>query len=330
VRLQHGKPRLCMGSLYFNPYAVPLIASGVIATWLGMYALRRWMAAPGATGFVQLMALVAAWSLLYALEISATTLSLIVFVHQLEFFAVVFLPVIWLRFGLGIGTPRSIPRVTKLGLLVVPLVVLVGVWTNAQWHLMWLAPAEDTSGPFLSFDPGGHGWMFWVHTGYSYVLLLVGTIALANGLMRQRHLTRWQCGLMLLSVLAPWVANAAGLFEWGPLPQIDFTPVALLVTGLTAGWGLFSLRLLDIVPIAHDAIFEGMADAALVLDSDGRVLEFNPAAETLLAAEAGAIVGRPERLLAPARRRQLAQRLTSHWSLGVPAWPLTEVISILR
>jgi diguanylate cyclase (GGDEF)-like protein/PAS domain S-box-containing protein len=281
-----------MGSLYLNPYALPLIASGAIATWLGVFALRRWMSAPGAFGFVQLMALVAAWSLLYALEISATTLSLIVFIHQLEFFAVVFLPVMWLRFGLGIGIPRSIPRAVQLGLLVVPLVVLCGVWTNAQWHLMWLAPAGDTSGPFLAFDAGGHGWMFWVHTGYSYVLLLVGTFALASGLMRQRHLTRWQCGLMLLSVLAPWLANAAGLFEWGPLPQIDFTPVALLVTGLTAGWGLFSLRLLDIVPIAHDAIFEGMADAALVLDSEGRVLECNPAAESLLATEASAIVGR--------------------------------------
>jgi diguanylate cyclase (GGDEF)-like protein/PAS domain S-box-containing protein len=281
-----------MALLYFNPYALPLIASGTIATWLGVYALRRWMSAPGAAGFVQLMALVAAWSLLYALEISATTLWLIMFVHQLEFFAVVCLPVAWLRFGLGIGVTRSIPRATQLGLLVVPLVVLGGVWTNAQWHLMWLAPGEDASGPFLAFDPGGHGWMFWVHTGYSYMLLLVGTAALSSGLMRQRHLTRWQCGLMLLSVLAPWLANAAGLFGWGPLPQIDFTPVALLVTGLTAGWGLFSLRLLDIVPIAHDAIFEGMADAALVLDSEGRVLECNPAAETLLATEAGTIVGR--------------------------------------
>jgi diguanylate cyclase (GGDEF)-like protein/PAS domain S-box-containing protein len=280
-----------MGSLYFTPYALPLIASGLIATWLGVYALRRWMSAPGAASFVQLMALVAVWSLSYAAEISATTLSLIVFIHQLSFFAIVFLPVAWLRFGLGIGMPRPIPRDVQLALLVVPLIVLVGVWTNAMSRLMWLAPTLDTSGTFPALDPGGHGWLFWVHTGYSYVLLLIGTVGLASGLMRQRHLTRWQCALMLLSVLTPWLANAAGLFEWGPVPQIDFTPVALLVTGLTAGWGLFSLRLLDIVPIAHDAIFEGMADAALVLDLDGRVLEFNPAAEALLAAEGGAIVG---------------------------------------
>jgi len=54
---------------------------------------------------------------------------------------------------------------------------------------------------------------------------------------------------------------------------------------LAATWGLFRFQLLDIVPVARDAVIEGMSDGVIVLDAQNRIVDLNPAA--------GRIIGRP-------------------------------------
>src|SRR5690606_19584792 len=46
-------------------------------------------------------------------------------------------------------------------------------------------------------------------------------------------------------------------------------------------WGLSRGRLFDLVPIARDLVFESLAEAVLVLDSNRRVLDANAAARRL-------------------------------------------------
>ena len=57
--------------------------------------------------------------------------------------------------------------------------------------------------------------------------------------------------------------------------------------------GLFRFKLLDIVPIAREAMLEGLRDPVLVLDSQDRVVDFNSAAVELLQATTPQPLGRP-------------------------------------
>jgi N-terminal 7TM region of histidine kinase len=76
--------------------------------------------------------------------------------------------------------------------------------------------------------------------------------------------------VILVGVLAPWLANAVYLLGLGPLPNLDLTPFAFSLTGLALGWGLLRLRLLDafvgLIPTARDAVVERMRDGVVVLD----------------------------------------------------------------
>ena len=45
---------------------------------------------------------------------------------------------------------------------------------------------------------------------------------------------------------------------------------------------LFRYRLLDIVPVARDALVENMSDGILVLDAKNRVVDVNPAVQDLM------------------------------------------------
>jgi len=72
------------------------------------------------------------------------------------------------------------------------------------------------------------------------------------------------------------------VFELNPIPGLDTTPISFAFTALVIAWGLFSTRLLDLIPIAHDVLIHNMQDGVVVIDPGNRVIEVNPATATLL------------------------------------------------
>ena len=66
------------------------------------------------------------------------------------------------------------------------------------------------------------------------------------------------------------------------------------MAGLLWAWGLFHFQLLDIVPVARDAVIESMSDAVLVLDAHSRIVDMNPAAQhMILRRPASEVIGQP-------------------------------------
>ena len=55
--------------------------------------------------------------------------------------------------------------------------------------------------------------------------------------------------------------------------------MSFLLTGCVYFTTLFRYRLFDLLPIARDVLIERMSDGAIVLDSAGRILDINPAAQ---------------------------------------------------
>jgi diguanylate cyclase (GGDEF)-like protein len=53
-------------------------------------------------------------------------------------------------------------------------------------------------------------------------------------------------------------------------------------TGPFLAWGLVRFKLLDIVPVAKESVFSSMRDGAVILDALDRIVDFNPAALTVL------------------------------------------------
>ena len=111
--------------------------------------------------------------------------------------------------------------------------------------------------------------------------------------IRSPHLYRRQAGVLLLGALAPWVGNALYISGLGPFPHLDLTPFAFTLTGLAAAWGLFRFRLLDIVPVARDAVIESMSDGVIVLDLQNRVADLNPVAQRIIGRSAAEAIGQP-------------------------------------
>ncbi len=116
---------------------------------------------------------------------------------------------------------------------------------------------------------------------YLLVSYLVGTWIYLSKLRHTSALFRRQTWVIVIATLLPGIAYFSylgGLSPWG----LDISPIALGITCILLFYGIFELGIFELAPMARSLIFNSMRDAVLILDSEDRLLDFNPAARAML------------------------------------------------
>lgn len=276
----------------YMPYVLPLLVAAIISVAIAFYAWRH-RSTPGATPLVVLMLAVVVWSLGYAMELPSPDLATKIFWSNVNFLGIVVVPMAWLAFVLQYtGREKWLTRCHLALLAVEPLIILSLVWTNDLHHLFWSDVRLDTSGPFPMLDPT-FSMGVWVHVVYSYTLLSLATFSLIQTLVRSPRLYRGQVIVLLVGALVPWVGNVLHISSLSPFSHLDLTPFAFTLTSLALAWGLFRFRLLDIVPVARNAVLESMSDGMIVLDAKNRIVDLNPAAARIIDHPVSEAIGQP-------------------------------------
>jgi len=265
----------------YTLYLSSLIVSAVIAAALVFYFWRR-RSMPGAVPAACMMLTVVVFSSGYVLQFTSTTLAGQIFATNIQYVGIVALPVSWFAFSLQYtGYDKWLTSRNLLLLAIVPSVTVVLAWTNGIDGLMWYGRHLETSGPFIIIVKTYGPW-FWIHTAYSYLLLLSGMFLLFQRLFRPPRLYRNQFIALLICAIVPLVWNVLYIFRMDPFYHVDLSPSAFVISGLAIAWGLFRLRLFDIVPIAHETVIEGISDGIIVLDTQNRVVDLNRITERII------------------------------------------------
>lgn len=263
--------------MQLNPYALAMIASALVAGNLALYIWWR-RSAPGAGLFTLLNLAIAIWSFGYGMELASTDLATMLWWIKVEYLGIATLPALWTAAAIQYtGYDRWLTRPNTILLFAEPFLTLMVNWTN-QWHYWFYSHvALDTSGPFPVLAITRGPW-YWVHVVFSYLSLIGGTILFLQMFLRSLQLYRIQSGVMIASVLAPWITNVLYLSGLGPFAYLDLTPFAFTFTCLAVASSLFRFQMLNIVPVARDGVVEHMSEGMLVLDNQERLVDCNPAA----------------------------------------------------
>jgi PAS domain S-box-containing protein len=275
------------------PYVLALVATAVVSAVLAFYVWRR-RPAPGATALALLMLAVAWYSLGYSLEFASTDLSTKIFWAKVQSLGILTVSTAWLVFALQYtGREKWLTRRNLILLMIVPSVMLLLVWTNEVHSLVWSDPVLDTSGPFpmvlLTYEAG-----FWIYGVYDGLLTVLGASFLLQAFLRSPRLYRGQIGALLIVALMLSVTDVITVLELDLLlPALDLTPFAFTFAGLMLYWGLFRFRLLDIVPVAYETVVKSMSDGVIVVDVQNRIVDLNPAAQTIIGRTASEMIGQP-------------------------------------
>lgn len=283
---------------FITSYIAVLFSTALVCGAVALIAWRR-PPAPGKSALVMMMLTQIVWSVSYGLQLSP--------IYHPD-------PMFWTRiayFGVTIGTAAFLvfvlqftdhgERVTTrllTALAIEPALFMAAIYTNDYHHLV--VNADYKAG--AAFTPG---IAFWLHTFYSYSVLVAGGVLLTRRVIQTTSIYRKQALVLLLGLGVIATANALSIAHVNPGPVIDFTPVGFAIAGLLDFFALFRYRMLDLVPIARDAVVERMKDGLLVLDTENRVVDINPAAQTLLGVDAAAALG-----------QHAADLLATHGNLG--------------
>ncbi len=273
-----------------TPGATAVVLTAVLAAAVGALAWRR-RSLPGAAALAGLMAAVAWWSLANGLEKAAVEPSLKIFFAKLQHVGIASVAPLWFMFALAY-TQRRLSGSTLALLWIMPVTNVVMAATNERHGWLWrhIEPSSAVPGAHLIYD---HGTWFWVFSGYSYLLLIGGTLALALAILRFPHVYGRQAAALLVGATVPWLCNFIYLIGASPVPGLDLTPFAFTFAGALYGWSIFRFQLLDLVPVARDAVVESMSDGVIVLDAQDRLADINAAAQRLIGMTGDAPIGAP-------------------------------------
>ena len=247
--------------------------------------------APGANAIAVMMVGVTIWCFTYGLQMLFKDTFWKPLIDGLSYAGILIVPAAWLVFTLqftGMGSRLSRRRLGWL--LIEPILVVIALVTNPihdQFYtvktLVWI--------DHYAYLTLGHGPLFWVNALYSYLLLAGGSIILVRWMARTPGLYRVQTVALLVGLAAPWAGNIIYIFGLFPIPGLDTTPLAFVLTGLAVILGVYRFHLLDLTPIARDALIEVMDDSVIVLDNTNRIVDINLAACRLLGCDVRQAIG---------------------------------------
>ncbi|WP_435551350.1 histidine kinase N-terminal 7TM domain-containing protein [Natrinema sp. CGMCC1.2065] len=162
---------------------------------------------------------------------------------------------------------------------------------SIQPALITVLAAVNPAGLFFETTEAGveTGVLFWIHLGYSYLMLALVTAMIVGFLFRTRSLYRGQSAALLVGTLVAWVAN--GVFVVGYV-DFDTSPIGFVVTSVLYTVAILRYRLTDIVPVARDRVVDTVSDAIFVIDERDRVIDANPVGRSLLSAYDASPIGK--------------------------------------
>nr|WP_197071479.1 diguanylate cyclase [Massilia sp. JS1662] len=264
-----------------------LLAGAVTALFLASVAWNR-RHAPGAPALLAMQLSAAWWLTCYALPFARLWPDDGMFLRMRVIFpAVVAIAPITFVFVLSYtrGTNKW-PLSRLLALAIMPAIVL-GAALSPLHDLCfgtWRGVATDS---IFQMGP-----LFWVHSLYSYVLVGKSVLTLVAAYDRGSTHVRRQSRILLGALLVPIICNVAFIGGVSP-PDIDPTPIGLVVSGILVSLAILRRGLFDLVAVAYEKIGSAITDGFIVIDAQRRIVESNAAIRRIFDIDEPVRPGRP-------------------------------------
>ena len=236
---------------------------------------------PGNRLFALLMFSLTIWSFSSIFEAGALAVESKLTWSKMQYLGAVSISPLWFLFTAEFTSQRRfLCSALRYLVWIIPSITLILAFTNEFHGLLW----EDITIPVTSLNHVAvydHGAWFPVHIGFSYLVLVVGTYWLLKALLKSPGKKKGQAYVIFFSMAIAWVSNIIYVLGLSPIEGLDITTLSFTFSALILTWMIYGNRLFDLVPIARNVLIDEMPDGVIVLDSDDRVIDINPAAITL-------------------------------------------------
>jgi PAS domain S-box-containing protein len=248
--------------------------SGIIALGL-VWLLLKWRHSPGAFYLMLFEFTAAIWAIGDGFEAAAPLLPQKMHWAQFAYLGVATSAVMFLLFAYTYTNhSRHVKSKSILLLMVIPLITMLMAFSNPVHGLLWskiiILPGTNNSVYY-------YGPYFWIHTFYSYSILLVGIVILLVGALKVYPLYKVQIWILIFATLLPFCASIIYVSKLFPVRGLDPTPISFILSGIIIAISLYWFRMFDLVPIARKQVIDNLKDGMFIVNSTNRIIDANPA-----------------------------------------------------
>ncbi|MFV0388588.1 MAG: diguanylate cyclase domain-containing protein [Pyrinomonadaceae bacterium] len=171
-------------------------------------------------------------------------------------------------------TGKDVSAKTIVLLSIVPIISFMVLVTNSSHGLFFKQTNLDFQNLALNLE---YGQFFWyVHTPYSYTIILTSVLLLILELFKVSKRFRSEVLLMLIAVCVPVAINVLSLL--GLSVGFNLNPLAMFAFLAIAGLGISRMNTLRKNPIAYETVFNTSHDGIIVIDNQFNTMDINRAA----------------------------------------------------
>ena len=259
------------------PIVIGLLLTAACTLALAIYIWLKRSASKAAVYLAICVTAISIYSFGYGMELLSDSLSDAIFWIRFQHLGIDVIAPAWLLFAMAnTGFEKQITKKWIVILSIIPLILFLSAETLGWLNIFHHNPRMDTSGayPIFTYD---RNIFNYISAAFFSVCLLISTILFALMLFRSSKSARSQAMIYLLGSIPPWLGVVA--YSFGSV--YDPTPLTLGIGSIILAIGFVQLRILDIIPLARDIVFEKMGTGVMIIDTDYRIMDFNPALETI-------------------------------------------------
>jgi signal transduction histidine kinase len=264
--------------LYATPYLILPLLSTVVNAGVAVYSWQHRKRQPVALPLFWLMVGMAGWSLVYALNTAATSLSLKVFFFKAGVSCCCLIGPAILAMALeSTGRGQWLTRRRLTMICALPVASCLMAWTN-DLHLLVRSDLHlRQSGPLLvlGFKDGP---FFLIHFLYIVLANCIAVSLLVSAFWNSPRRERPRFMLLIIATIVPLSVQ---IMQPTPVKGFDMTTSSLFLSGILYIVALFRHRLLDVVPLARAALFAQIGEPVLVFDAKGALMDCNQSTRRL-------------------------------------------------
>jgi len=123
-------------------------------------------------------------------------------------------------------------------------------------------------------------------------LLFAGTVIIIRRFYSSPVEFKLQSFIILAGAGITWLGNMIYISKISPFPELDFTPISFVISGIIFSIGLFRFGMLDIMPIAGEAVLESMDDIVIVVNSRNKIVFVNRSFEYFFRVSPSDLIGK--------------------------------------
>ena len=152
-------------------------------------------------------------------------------------------------------------------LFVIPFLTLLVLYTNKYHHLFYKTYSTNLSEMV-------YGSYFYIHSIYTYGLLLVSIGIMINASLKNSGSFSKQTILIIIGTMFPILVNLAGTFKiWNM--NVCLTPISFSIAVIFYTFAILKFNFLKITPVALQKIVDRISDGYVVLDEENTITDFN-------------------------------------------------------